>query len=321
VHPLVRLILVRVGLGLLTLLLVSFVVFAATQALPGDAARAILGKSAANKAIYEGLREQLGLNRPLYEQYLSWLQGVITGDLGHSVVSDASVVTLLKPRVINSLWLLVVTSVISIPLSIVIGALQAYWRDRTFDHAFNLTTLLLVSIPEFIMGILLVLLLATSVFHVLPAVSIVVLGQPIYTQTKILVLPVITLCLAVMPYVIRMLRASTVGVLESDYVQMANLKGLRNGLVLWRHALPNAMGPTFQVIALNLAWLTGGIVVVEYVFNYPGIGTTLVNAVANRDITIVQALCMLIAAVYVVTNLAADVATILINPRLRTGMR
>lgn len=320
--PLLRLILLRVALGLLTLFLVSLVVFAATQALPGDPARAILGKGAANKAVYEGLREELGLNQPLQEQYLSWLQGVLTGDLGDSIVNrGTSVVTLLKPWVINSLYLLVITSVVSIPLSILIGAMQAYWRDRPFDHVTNVTNLVLSALPEFVIGLVLVLLLATSVFHVLPAVSQVIIGTPIYLQAEILVLPVITLCLATMPYTCRMLRASTIGVLDSDFVEMANLKGLPNRRVLWRHALPNALGPTFQVIALNLAWLTGGIVVVEYVFNYPGIGTALVKAVANRDMPVVQALCMLIAAVYVVTNLAADIATILVNPRLRTGMR
>jgi peptide/nickel transport system permease protein len=322
VHPLLKMILVRVGLGCLTLWLVSLVVFAATQALPGDAARAILGKSAANKAVYEGLREELGLNRPLQEQYLSWLQGVVTGDLGDSIVNrGTSVVTLLKPRVINSLYLLVITSVVSIPLSILIGAMQAYWRDRPFDHVTNITNIVLSALPEFVMGLLLVLLLAGSVFQLLPAVSQVIAGTPIYSQARILVLPVLTLCLATMPYTCRMLRASTIGVLDSEFVMMADLKGLPNRLVLWRHALPNALGPTFQVIALNLAWLTGGIVVVEYVFNYPGIGTALVRAVANRDMPVVQALCMLIAAVYVVTNLAADIATILVNPRLRTGMR
>lgn len=320
--PLLRLILLRVGLGCVTLLLVSLVVFAATQALPGDPARAILGKAAANKAVYEGLREELGLNRPLQEQYLSWLQGVMTGDLGDSIVNrGTSVVTLLKPWVINSLYLLVITSLVSIPLSILIGAMQAYWRDRPFDHVTNVTNLVLSALPEFVIGLVLVLLLATSVLHVLPAVSQVIIGTPIYAQAEILVLPVITLCLATMPYTCRMLRASTIGVLDSEFVMMADLKGLPNRLVLWRHALPNALGPTFQVIALNLAWLTGGIVVVEYVFNYPGIGTALVKAVANRDMPVVQALCMLIAAVYVVTNLAADIATILVNPRLRTGMR
>ena len=320
--PLLRLILLRVGLGCVTLFLVSLVVFAATQALPGDPARAILGKAAANKAVYEGLREELGLNRPLQEQYLSWLQGVMTGDLGDSIVNrGTSVVTLLKPWVINSLYLLVITSLVSIPLSILIGAMQAYWRDRPFDHVTNVTNLVLSALPEFVIGLVLVLLLATSVLHVLPAVSQVIIGTPIYAQAEILVLPVITLCLATMPYTCRMLRASTIGVLDSEFVMMADLKGLPNRLVLWRHALPNALGPTFQVIALNLAWLTGGIVVVEYVFNYPGIGTALVKAVANRDMPVVQALCMLIAAVYVVTNLAADIATILVNPRLRTGMR
>ena len=320
--PLLKLILIRLGLGLLTLWLVSLVVFFATQALPGDPARAILGREAANKALYESLRRQLNLDRPLYAQYFGWLGGVVRGDLGDSIVQQGTkVTTLLKDRVINSATLVLFAALISIPLSILIGALSAVWRDSKFDTSVNLANLALAALPEFVIGIVLVLLFATTVMKVMPAVSRIDPGASLFAQLKLFVLPAITLSLAVIPYVSRMLRASTIEVLESDYVMMARLKGLSANLVLWRHALPNAIAPTLQVIALNLAWLAGGIVTVEYLFGFPGIGSGLVDAVANRDMPVVQALCLLIAAVYVGLNLIADIATILISPRLRTGLR
>ena len=217
--------------------------------------------------------------------------------------------------------LVLFAALISIPLSILIGALSAVRRDSRFDTSTNLVNLVLASLPEFVIGIILVLLFAISVFHWLPAVSRIDPSVSIFRQLNLLVLPAITLALAVMPYVSRMLRASTIEVLESEYVMMARLKGLSGNTVLWRHALPNAIVPTLQVIALNLAWLAGGIVTVEYVFGFPGIGSGLVDAVSNRDMPVVQALCLLIAAVYVGLNLIADIATILISPRLRTGLR
>ena len=320
--PLLKLILIRLGLGILTLWLTSLVVFAATQALPGDPARAILGKEAANKAQYLALRKQLNLDRPLYGQYFGWLRGVVRGDFGTSIVQRGTkVATLLKSRVIYSATLVFFAALISIPLSILIGALSAVWRDSRFDTTVNLGNLALAALPEFVIGIGVVLLFATTVFKWMPAVSLIDSGVSLFGQLKLFVLPAITLSLAVIPYVSRMLRASTIEVLESEYVMMARLKGLSGRLVLWRHALPNAIVPTLQVIALNLAWLAGGIVTVEYLFGFPGIGTGLVDAVANRDMPVVQALCLLIAVVYVTLNLLADIATILISPRLRTGLR
>lgn len=320
--PLLKLILIRLGLGVLTLFLVSLIVFAATQLLPGDPAQAILGKDAADKARYEALRQQLQLDRPLYEQYTSWLAGVVVGDMGNSIVQqDVPVTDLLADRLINSTVLVLFAALLSIPISILIGALSAVWRDSRFDSTTNLTNLTLAALPEFVVGILLVLLFATAVFNWLPAVSRVDSEVPLTQQLDLFVLPAITLCLAVVPYISRMLRASTIEVLESEYVMMARLKGLSSNVVLWRHSMPNAIVPTLQVIALNLAWLAGGIVTVEYLFGFPGIGQALVDSVANRDIPMVQALCLLIAAVYVVLNLIADVTTILISPRLRTGLR
>lgn len=321
-RPLLRLILLRLALGLLVLWLVSLVVFAATQALPGDPARAILGKEAANEAQYLSLRKELKLDRPLYTQYFGWLAGVVRGDFGNSIAQRGMpVVSLLRDRVAYSSVLVLFAALISIPFSIVIGALSGVWRDSKLDTTVNITNLALAALPEFVIGIALVLLFATAVFPIMPAVSRIDPAVSIVSQLKLFVLPAITLSLAVIPHVSRMLRASTIEVLESEYVMIARLKGLSGRLVLWRHALPNAIVPTLQVIALNLAWLAGGIVIVEYLFGFPGIGSALVDAVANRDMPIVQTLCLLIAAVYVGLNLVADIATILVSPRLRTGLR
>jgi len=314
-------ILIRIGLGLVTLFLVSVLVFAATQALPGDPARAILGKDAADKARYEALRRQLNLDRPLYKQYFGWLGDVATGNFGTSIAQGTSVTGLLKDKILNSAVLVLCAAILSIPISLILGSLSALWRDTRFDSTTTIGSLSLAALPEFVIGIGLILLFATAVFHVLPAVSRVDPLVPLTDQLDVFVLPAVTLALAVAPYITRILRASMVEVLESEYVMMARLKGLPERTVLWRHAMPNAIVPTIQVVALQLAWLTGGVVVVEYLFGFPGIGQALVDAVANRDMPMVQALCLLIAGVYVVCNLLADILTILVSPRLRTGMR
>ena len=244
------------------------------------------------------------------------------GDFGNSLVGGgARVTTLLRSRVVNSAMLVFFASLVSIPISILIGGMSAVWRDSRFDNVVNTGNLSLAALPEFVIGIVLVLLFATTVFKWLPSVSNVNSLSPLRGQMTLFVLPVVTLVLASIPYISRMLRASTVEVLESEYVMMARLKGLSESRVLWHHALPNAIVPTIQVIAITIAWLAGGIVTVEYLFGFPGIGTALVDSVANRDMPVVQALVLLIAAVYVVLNLIADILTILISPRLRTGLR
>jgi peptide/nickel transport system permease protein len=311
----------RVLLGLLTLFLVSLVVFAATQALPSDPARAILGRTATPESL-KALREQLNLNHSVVSQYTHWLGGIVTGDLGNSLAARGEPVTkVLGKRLENSAVLVLLAAVISIPLSILLGVISARRRDGPLDHTMSLVLLALAALPEFVVGIALVLLFATRVFHVLPAVSLIPPDSSPWQNLKELVLPTVTLVLAVSPYVARIMRASMVEVLESDFVEMARLKGMPERHVLWRHAVPNAIAPAIQVIALNLAYLAGGIVIVEYVFAYPGIGSALVDAVANRDLPIVQALAVLIAAVYVGCNLLADISTILVSPRLRTSLR
>lgn len=309
----------RLLLGIVVLILVSILVFLATQALPGDPARAILGRSATPDSL-AALRRQLHLNQPVIEQYWTWVTGLLHGNLGTSLAAQEPVSTLLAPKLVNSAVLVALAAVLSIPLAIAIGAWAAFRREKVFDTTSSNLLLLLAALPEFVVALVLVILFATTVFHVLPAISTVPPGSKPWNNWVALVLPTITLVIAVAPYVARIMRASMIEVLESNYVEMARLKGLPERTVLIRHALPNALGPVFQVIALNLAYLAGGIIVIEFVFNYSGIGGATVEAVVNHDLPVVQALAMLIAAVYVVLNLLADVATILVTPRLRTRL-
>ena len=315
-----RFLLRRVLLGLLTLLLVSIVVFAATQALPGNAARAILGRNATPERL-AALTRQLHLNESAISQYTHWLGHILTGNLGISAATQQPVSQLISGRILNSGFLVLLSALVAIPLSIALGVWMAVRRDKPADHILSTTTLALAALPEFVIGIGLALLLATNVSHVFPAVSLIPPPEHAWNQLNAVVLPALTLIIAVTPYISRIMRASMVEVLESDYVTMARLKGLPNRTVIWRHAVPNAIVPAIQVSALQLAYMAGGVVVVEYVFNFPGIGSALVDAVSNRDVPEVQALAIIIAAVYVVVNLAADVLTVVVTPRLRTAAR
>jgi peptide/nickel transport system permease protein len=318
-HGLTGFIVRRLLLGVVTLLITSVLIFGATQALPGDAARSILGRSATPESLAE-LRAQLGLNESIVTQYWNWISGILTGDLGTSLVNSLPVTEVMGERLVYSLFLMLLAGLISVPLGIALGAISARRRDGTFDQVTSVTTLGLAALPEFVVGISLAVIFSTTVFQILPSVIVTEPGVGPWHYPKELVLPVVTLIIAVVPYTARIMRASTVEILESDFVEMARLKGLSERRVLWRHAVPNALAPTFQVTALNLAYLAGGIVVVEAVFNYPGIGLLLVESVRARDMPTVQAIALLIAALYVVLNLLADVGTILVSPRLRTSL-
>jgi peptide/nickel transport system permease protein len=296
-------------------------VFASTQALPSDPARAILGRTSTPESVAT-LRKQLDLDHSAAYQYTHWLGRFVTGNMGKSLAARGEPVTkLLGKRLENSTFLVFLAAVFSVPLSILLGVIAARRRDGPLDHSISLSVLGLAALPEFVVGIVLVLLFGTTVFHWLPAVSLIPPDDAPWQHLKELVLPTVTLVLAVSPYIARIMRASMVEVLESDFVEMARLKGMPERHVLWRHAVPNAIAPAIQVIALNLAYLAGGIVVVEFVFAYPGIGSAFVDAVANRDLPVVQALAVVIAAAYVFFNLLADIATILVSPRLRTSIR
>jgi peptide/nickel transport system permease protein len=308
----------RVALGLLTLLLVSVVIFAATQVLPGDAAQAVLGRDA-TPARLASLRLQLHLNRPATTQYALWLRGILTGNPGTSLATGRGVWWDVEPRLLNSLFLLAVVALVAIPLSLLLGTLAALRRGRALDRGASLVTLAAAALPEFVVAIVLVLVFATSVVHWLPPVSLVPPGSHAWSHPRDLVLPVATLVVVVVPYVFRMMRAAALEVLDSEYVEMARLKGLSRRRLLLAHVLPNAIPPTIQSIALTLAYLAGGVVVVEYVFGYPGIGQGLVNSVDARDIPEVQFIVIALAAFYVGVNIAADAVVMLVTPRLRTA--
>ncbi len=309
----------RVLYGLLTLFIISVLVFLLTQTL-GDPARAILGREARSPEALAGKRAELGLNRPAINQYFGWLWNLIRGDPGTSYVNGKPLWSFLGERVVNSFFLVFLAALASIPLSLALGAFSAWRRDKAFDTGTSYATLALAAVPEFVVATFLVLMFSIKVWHLFDAVSNVRGRTRPWDDLGGMILPVATLTLVVVPYVVRATRASMVEVLESDYVEMARLKGMSARTVLWRHALPNALGPTFQVIALSLAYLFGGVVVVEKVFNYPGIGSALIEAIPTHNVPVVQFIAMLIATVYVVCNLAADIGTILVTPRLRTRL-
>jgi peptide/nickel transport system permease protein len=313
-----KLLLRRTGLGLITVVLVSMLIFIGTQVLPGNSAQAILGKRSTPERL-AAMEHQLNLDAPIVQQYTDWLGGILTGNPGVSLASQQPVGALLSDKIVNSGFLMLVAALVAVPLALVLGTWAAVRRDRAADHVISTTTLVLAAVPEFVIGILLVLLLATSVFHAMPAVSLMAPGDRPWAHLDVVALPALTLILAATPYISRIMRGSMIEVLESEYVQMARLKGLPERTVILRHALPNALVPAVQVSALILAWMAGGVVLVEYVFRYPGVGSALVDAVDNQDIPVVQFLGLLAAVLYVVLNLTADVVSILLTPRVRTA--
>ena len=307
-------------LGLLTLFAVSIVVFAATQALPGNAARAILGKTATPEAL-AALTRQLHLNASVFTQYTHWLGGVLTGNLGISAATQQPVTQLISSRIGNSGFLVLVAALVALPLAIGLGVLMAVRRDKPTDQVLSTGSLMVAALPEFVIGIVLALVFATNVVHAFPAVSLPRSGRARVGRPEGGGAAAATLVIAVTPYISRIMRGSMIEIIQSEYVTMARLKGMSERKVIWRHAVPNAIVPAIQVAALQLAWMAGGVVVVEYVFDYPGIGSALISAVSERDVPTVQALALLIAGVYVVVNFLADVWTIVLTPRLRTAAR
>ncbi|GAA1191383.1 ABC transporter permease [Prauserella alba] len=311
-----RLILRRLAISVAVLWLVTLLVFVATLLLPGDPARAILGQQATPERI-AALNDQLGLDAPVWQRYLDWLGGVFTGDLGTSAASQGPVTELLGGRIGASLVLLVGAAVISTAGGLALGTWSALRRGRAVDHTVSGLSLVVAALPEFVIGVALIVVLSTTVLPLFPSVTLAPPGEPVWSQPIQLVLPILTLTLVVTPYITRMMRATMSEVLDSGYVEMARLKGLPERVVITRHAVPHAIGPVAQVIAIQLAWLAGGVVVVEFLFRYPGIGQALIDAVNNRDVEVVQAITLLIAGVYIVVNLIADIVGIMTNPKLR----
>ena len=305
----------RLALGLLTMLIVSILIFFALELLPGDLAHAVLGQMATDETV-AAMRRQLGLDLPAIVRYLYWLEGALHGDFGKSPINHADVAQAILGRLANSFFLACFAAIIAVPLAVSLGVAAALFRDSLFDKAINVASLTAVSLPEFLLGYVLVLLFAVWV-HLFPPISDIkdqaAFGERVYRSF----LPAMTLVLVVTPHMMRMTRAAIINLLASPYIEMARLKGVAPWRVIVRHALPNAWAPIINVVTLNLAYLITGVVLVEVVFVYPGIGQLLVDSVAKRDFPIVQACCLIFAVTFILLNIAADVGSILANPRLR----
>lgn len=314
-HPVVKLVVQRLALGLLLLLAVSALIFFGVEALPGDTAQAMLGQTATPESL-ANLREKLGLNDPLMSRYFKWLFGFMSGDLGTAMTNGADIAKDVGQRLGNTLFLAFWAALISVPLAITLGLVAARYNGRWPDRLISGVTLATISLPEFVAGYLVLYFLAVKL-QWFPAMSMVFPGMGIFERLQAVILPVIVLVMVVLAHMMRMTRAAILNVMQSAYIETAELKGLSPLTVIWRHAFPNAIAPVVNVVMLNLAYLVVGVVVVEVVFVYPGMGQYLVDHVTKRDLPVVQACGMIFAAVYIGLNIFADVVSILSNPRLR----
>lgn len=305
----------RLLLGVLTLWLVSVLIFVGTELLPGDVASAILGQNGTPETI-AALRLQLGLDQPAVYRYLHWLSGVLHGDLGTSLANNQPIGAELLPRLANTLFLAVYAALIAIPLAVVLGIASAVWRGSWFDRMANTLTLMSISVPEFFVGYVLVIFFAIRLAW-FPSLALVDPDASLLERLYACTLPMLTLVLVVLAHMLRMTRASVGAVMSSSYIETALLKGLSRWRIVLSHALPNALAPIINVIAFNLAYLVVGVILVEVVFVYPGIGQLMVDAVTKRDLPVVQACGLLFGGTYILLNTAADLLAIWCNPRLR----
>lgn len=311
----IRLIGQRLAFGLMTLLAASMLIFAGTEVLPGDLATAILQNSATPESLAE-MRKELGLDRPAPVRYWEWLSNAAHGDLGHSLASKRDVVEEITPRLKNTLFLATYAAIVAVPLAVLLGLMAAIWQGGIYDRLVNFVTLLTISVPEYLVGYLLVKYLAVRLewFPSLANVTDDTSTAELFTLTF---LPMLTLVLVVVAHMMRMTRASVLAIMASPYIEMAFLKGLPKWRVVVRHAFPNALAPIINVIALNLAYLIVGVVVVEAVFVYPGLGQLMVDAVSKHDLPVVQACGLIFAGAFILLNMIADIMAIASNPRLR----
>ncbi|MGC3936180.1 ABC transporter permease [Roseobacter sp. EG26] len=335
-HPIIKLVAQRLALGLLLLFAASILIFAGTSILPGDVAQQILGQSATPEAL-ENLRRELGLNEPAVSRYFSWLGGVMQGDLGTALTNGRDIAESLGTRLSNTLFLAFWAAVIAVPLAITLGLLAVRYKDRWPDKVISAVTLTTISIPEFMIGYVLIFFLSIQLPQLIngmeflsdgarnwmlsnlrfSSVALMNDSMTLIEKIKSITLPIMVLTLVVLAHMMRMTRAAILNVMQSAYIETAELKGLGMLKIIRKHAFPNAIAPIVNVVMINLAYLVVGVVVVEVVFAYPGMGQYLVDHVAKRDIPVVQACGLIFAAVYIGLNLVADIVSILANPRLR----
>lgn len=310
-----RLIAQRLALGLVLLFAVSILIFVGTMMLPGDVAQAILGQAATDQAI-ANLRAELGLNDPAWLRYLHWLGGILSGDLGTSLSNGQAIADSLLKRASNTFFLAFWTAVIAVPLAILLGLLAVRYQNRWPDRVISGATLTTISLPDFFIGYLLIYFVAVKLGW-LPSVSTVYDGMPFIERLRAIALPALTLTLIILAHMMRMTRAAILNVMQSAYIETAELKGLGGLKIIWHHAFPNSVAPVINVVMINLAFLIVGVVVIEVIFVYPGMGQYLIDHVAKRDVPVVQACGLIFATVYIGLNIIADVVSILSNPRLR----
>jgi peptide/nickel transport system permease protein len=321
VNAILRTVLQRLGLGVVTLFVVSALISGAMALLPSDFAQASLGQSATPETV-KAFREEIGLDRGPVLRYVDWIGGVVRGDFGTSFAGAGSlsgnrraVVDLIVPRLKNTLFLAAMTAVFAVPLALVLGMLAALYRNSLFDRTVNVVTLTSISSPEFFLAYILMLFLVSQ-WHVFPALAKVDATTPFFERVYRCALPSLTLLLVIVAHMMRMTRAAIINLLSSPYIEMARLKGISPRQIIFHHALPNAWAPIANVIAINLAYLIVGTIVVEFVFVYPGIGKLMVDSVIRKDIPVVQGCALIFAATYILLNLAADIVSIVTNPRL-----
>lgn len=310
----------RLGLGILTLFIVSLIIFSAIEMLPGGFAEAILGQAATPETV-AAFKKEIGLDRPAPVRYVEWVASVAQGDFGTSFSSRAGyrreVADVLASRAFNTMFLAVMTAIIAVPLSIGLGLLAALYRNSAFDRGVNMVSLVSISFPEFFIAYIAIVLLASPAgLNILPSLAKVDENTDLIERIRRCALPSLTLTLVIVAHMMRMTRAAIINLLSSPYIEMARLKGARPWTIIVHHALPNAWGPIVTVVALNLAYLIVGVVVVEAVFTYPGMGKLMVDAVLARDVPVVQACALIFAATYILLNLTADIVGIVTNPRL-----
>ena len=306
----------RILLGLITLFIVSLITFAGVEVLPGDACTTYLERQAFGAAL-EACYERLGLNVPAYERYISWAWGVLQGDFGYSLSGEMKINEVLGPKVKNSLVLASASILIGIPIALLLGIITGLWRDKLPDIIISTVTIFSMTIPEFISATLLILVVAIWL-EWLPGIVIVPTEASLSELLPNIILPVIAISMIMTAHMARMVRSSVIQVMASDYVQMAILKGVPYWKMVFKHVLPNALLPAINVVALTIAWLLGGVVVTEVVFNYPGLGRLVIESISNRDLPVVQALAIILASIYVGINLIADLTTLMLNPRLKS---
>ena len=306
----------RLFLGIITVFLVSVIIFTGVDILPGDACTAFLERDAHGKLL-ENCRIEQGLNAPAISRYVDWVSGALVGDLGTTLNGQKKIIDLVGFRLRNTLLLASMATLIGVPLALFLGVVAALWRDRAADLTISTFTIGAMSIPEFVLATLLILVFSIWLGWI-PGIVLTSYDAPLGEFFPAIFLPVIVLTLVMTAHILRTVRSSVIEAMASDYAQMATLKGVPYWRIVFRHVLPNALLPVINVVALTIAWLLGGVVVIESVFNYPGLGRMMIDSISDRDLPVTQAIALIIASVYVAVNLTADILTMMANPRLRT---